>query len=109
MINVGRTGAATPFAVLDPVFVGGATVGMATLHNEEQVRFKDVRIGDQVIVRRAGTDYFADLHVQADPMMPLRAAHGVGHAVKAAIMERLPDVRDVLVHMEPHDGAARED
>jgi DNA ligase (NAD+) len=53
-INVGRTGAATPFAVLDPVFVGGATVGMATLHNEEQVRFKDVRIGDQVIVRRAG-------------------------------------------------------
>jgi DNA ligase (NAD+) len=54
MINVGRTGAATPFAVLDPVFVGGATVGMATLHNEEQVRVKDVRIGDQVIVRRAG-------------------------------------------------------
>jgi len=54
MINIGRTGAATPFAVLDPVFVGGATVGMATLHNEEQVRAKDVRIGDQVIVRRAG-------------------------------------------------------
>ena len=54
MINIGRTGAATPFAVLDPVFVGGATVGMATLHNEEQVRAKDVRIGDQVTVRRAG-------------------------------------------------------
>jgi DNA ligase (NAD+) len=54
MINIGRTGAATPFAVLEPVFVGGATVGMATLHNEEQVRAKDVRIGDQVIVRRAG-------------------------------------------------------
>lgn len=54
MINIGRTGAATPFAVLDPVFVGGATVGMATLHNAEQVRVKDVRIGDQVIVRRAG-------------------------------------------------------
>jgi DNA ligase (NAD+) len=53
-INIGRTGAATPFAVLDPVFVGGATVGMATLHNEDQVRHKDVRIGDQVIVRRAG-------------------------------------------------------
>jgi DNA ligase (NAD+) len=53
-INIGRTGAATPFAVLDPVFVGGAMVGMATLHNEEQVQFKDVRIGDQVIVRRAG-------------------------------------------------------
>lgn len=54
MINIGRTGAATPFAVLEPVFVGGATVGMATLHNEEQVGVKDVRIGDTVIVRRAG-------------------------------------------------------
>ncbi|MFP4553441.1 MAG: NAD-dependent DNA ligase LigA [Actinomycetota bacterium] len=53
-VNIGRTGAATPFAVLEPVFVGGATVGMATLHNEEQVRAKDVRIGDRVIVRRAG-------------------------------------------------------
>ncbi|HEU4320174.1 MAG TPA: NAD-dependent DNA ligase LigA [Acidimicrobiia bacterium] len=54
MINIGRTGAATPFAVLEPVFVGGANVGMATLHNEDQVMAKDVRIGDQVIVRRAG-------------------------------------------------------
>ena len=53
-VNVGRTGAVTPFAVLEPVFVGGAMVGMATLHNEDQVRLKDVRIGDQVIVRRAG-------------------------------------------------------
>lgn len=53
-INIGRTGAATPFAVLDPVFVGGATVSMATLHNQDQVALKDVRIGDQVIVRRAG-------------------------------------------------------
>lgn len=53
-INVGRTGAATPFAVLEPVFVGGANVGMATLHNEDQVAAKDVRIGDQVVVRRAG-------------------------------------------------------
>ena len=53
-INIGRTGAATPFAVLEPVFVGGATVGMATLHNEDQVALKDVRIGDQVVVRRAG-------------------------------------------------------
>ena len=53
-INIGRTGAATPFAILDPVFVGGAMVGMATLHNEDQVALKDLRIGDQVIVRRAG-------------------------------------------------------
>jgi DNA ligase (NAD+) len=53
-INIGRTGAATPFAVLEPVFVGGANVSMATLHNEEQVHHKDVREGDRVVVRRAG-------------------------------------------------------
>ena len=53
-INVGRTGAVTPYAVLDPVFVGGVTVGTATLHNEREVQRKDLRIGDTVIVRRAG-------------------------------------------------------
>ena len=53
-INIGRTGAATPFAVLEPVFVGGANIGLATLHNEDEVHRKDVRVGDYVIVRRAG-------------------------------------------------------
>jgi len=53
-VSIGRTGRATPFAVLEPVFVGGVTVGQATLHNEDQVRIKDVRPGDKVIVRRAG-------------------------------------------------------
>ena len=53
-VSIGRTGRATPFAVLHPVFVGGSTVGMATLHNEDQVRLKDVRPGDTVIVRKAG-------------------------------------------------------
>lgn len=53
-INIGRTGAATPFAVLEPVFVGGATVTLATLHNEGEIHRKDVRIGDYVTVRRAG-------------------------------------------------------
>lgn len=53
-VNVGRTGKVTPFAVLEPVFVGGVTVSMATLHNEDQVALKDVRPGDTVIVRRAG-------------------------------------------------------
>jgi DNA ligase (NAD+) len=53
-VSVGRTGRTTPFAVLEPVFVGGSTVGMATLHNEDQVRLKDVRPGDTVVVRKAG-------------------------------------------------------
>ncbi len=54
MVSIGRTGRATPFARLEPVFVGGSTVGVATLHNEDQVAAKDVRPGDLVIVRKAG-------------------------------------------------------
>ena len=53
-VSIGRTGRATPFAVLEPVFVGGSTVAMATLHNADQVAAKDVRVGDTVIVRKAG-------------------------------------------------------
>ncbi len=53
-VSIGRTGRATPFAQLESVFVGGANVSQATLHNEDQVRAKDVRPGDTVIVRRAG-------------------------------------------------------
>lgn len=53
-VHTGRTGKVTPFAVLEPVYVGGVTVTTATLHNEDEVRRKDVRVGDTAIVRRAG-------------------------------------------------------
>lgn len=53
-VNVGRTGSVNPYAVLEPVQVGGVTVTTATLHNEDYVRQKDIRAGDSVIVRRAG-------------------------------------------------------
>lgn len=53
-VSIGRTGRATPYAVLEPVVIAGSTVSMATLHNEDQVALKDVRPGDLVIVRKAG-------------------------------------------------------
>jgi len=53
-VSIGRTGRATPFAELEPVFVGGSTVARATLHNEDEVARKDIREGDTVVVRKAG-------------------------------------------------------
>lgn len=53
-VNVGRTGAVTPFAVMPPTTVAGSTVRMATLHNEDEVKRKDIRIGDTVILQKAG-------------------------------------------------------
>jgi DNA ligase (NAD+) len=72
-VNIGRTGAATPFAVLDPVFVAGSTISMATLHNADDLARKDIREGDTVIIEKAG-DVIPRV---VGPVVSLRPAHSV--------------------------------
>jgi cation diffusion facilitator family transporter len=62
-----------------------------------------VRAVEKIQARRAGVGYFVALHVEADPAMTLLDAHRLGHHVKDAILDAMPNVLDVLVHMEPHD------
>lgn len=92
-VQVGRTGALTPVARLAPVFVGGVTVTNATLHNEDELRRKDVRIGDTVVVRRAG-DVIPEVVVVLKDQRPSNAAEFKMPAscpVCGSAVVRLPD------------------
>ena len=91
-VQVGRTGAITPVARLQPVFVGGTTVSNATLHNEDEIRRKDLRIGDTVVVRRAG-DVIPEVAVVILEMRPVDAAVFV-------MPTRCPECDSAIVKLE---------
>jgi len=91
-VAIGRTGAATPYAVLEPVYVGGVTVTTATLHNQDEVARKDVRPGDTVIVRRAG-DVIPEV---VGPVLAKRS----GGAVPWVMPGNCPDCGAEIVRIE---------
>jgi DNA ligase (NAD+) len=97
-VQVGRTGAVTPVARLAPVFVGGVTVTNATLHNEDEVRRKDVRVGDMVIVRRAG-----DVIPEVVRVLPERRPPG---APEFVLPTRCPECGSAIVRL-PGEAIAR--
>ena len=97
-VQVGRTGALTPVARLKPVFVGGVTVTNATLHNEDEIRRKDVRIGDTVIVRRAG-DVIPEIVRVLTEKRPARTR-------QFAMPSRCPECGSAVVRL-PDEAVAR--
>jgi DNA ligase (NAD+) len=91
-VNVGRTGVLVPYAVMDPVEVGGVTVTRATLHNHEDIARKDLRVGDHVVIQRAG-----DVIPQVvAPLVQLRT----GAELPFAMPERCPACGTPVIHPE---------
>jgi DNA ligase (NAD+) len=98
-VSIGRTGSATPVAMLEPVVVAGSTVQMATLHNESEVHRKDIRIGDTVIVQKAG-DVIPEV---VRPLVELRD----GSEKKFIMPTRCPDCNTKLVKTKAEDAVWR--
>jgi DNA ligase (NAD+) len=97
-VQVGRTGALTPVARLKPVFVGGVTVTNATLHNEDELRRKDVRVGDTVVVRRAG-DVIPEV-------VAVRLERRPAHSAEYRMPERCPVCGSRVMRL-PEEAATR--
>lgn len=98
-ISIGRTGAATPVAMLEPVVVAGSTVQMATLHNEGEVHRKDIRIGDTVVVRKAG-DVIPEV---VEPLVKLRT----GQEHKFVMPASCPECNTKLVKQKKDEAVWR--
>ena len=98
-LSIGRTGAATPVAILEPVSIAGSTVQMATLHNESEIARKDIRVGDSVIVHKAG-DIIPEI---IEPLIKLRT----GNEAVYKMPKNCPDCKTLLVKQKAEDAAWR--
>jgi DNA ligase (NAD+) len=98
-VSIGRTGSATPVAMLEPVVVAGSTVQMATLHNEGEVQRKDIRIGDTVIIQKAG-DVIPEV---VEPLVKLRN----GSEKKFTMPSHCPDCQTKLVKAKETEAVWR--
>lgn len=98
-ISIGRTGAATPVAMLEPVVVAGSTVQMATLHNEGEVKRKDIRVGDTVIIHKAG-DIIPEV---VEPLVKLRD----GSEKPFVMPEHCPECKTRLIKVKAADAVWR--
>ncbi len=98
-ISIGRTGSATPVAMLEAVVIAGSTVQMATLHNESEVLRKDIRVGDTVIVHKAG-DIIPEI---IEPLLPLRD----GSEKRFVMPAHCPECNTTLVKLKAADAAWR--